>query len=40
MKEVFFYLVILLLFTLVFQAVQSAIFAIFFKKYYFAAEKA
>ena len=40
MKEVFFYLVILLLFTLVFQAIQSAIFSIFFKKYYFAAEKA
>jgi NitT/TauT family transport system permease protein len=38
MKEVFFYLVVLLLFTLVFQAVQSAFFATFFKKYYFAAE--
>jgi NitT/TauT family transport system permease protein len=38
MKEVFFYLVVLLLFTLIFQAVQSAVFATFFKKYYFAAE--
>jgi NitT/TauT family transport system permease protein len=38
MKEVFFYLVVLLAFTLVFQAVQSAVFSIFFKKYYFAAE--
>jgi NitT/TauT family transport system permease protein len=38
MKEVFFYLVVLLVFTLVFQAIQSAVFSVFFKKYYFAAE--
>lgn len=38
MKEVFFYLVVLLLFTLAFQAIQSALFAIFFRKYFFAAE--
>lgn len=35
MKEVFFYLMVLLGFTLVFQAALSVIFAIFFKKYFF-----
>ena len=38
MKEVFFYLVILLGITLVFQAIQSTIVSIFFRKYYYAAE--
>ena len=38
MKEVFFYLVVLLLFTLLFQALQSAVFGIFLKKYFYTAE--
>jgi ABC-type nitrate/sulfonate/bicarbonate transport system permease component len=36
MKEVFFYLVILLLFTLVFQACQSMCFSVFLKKYFYS----
>lgn len=38
MKELFFYLVVLLLFTLLFQALQSAVFGVFFKKYFYPAE--
>jgi len=38
MKAVFFYLVVLLVFTLVYDALQSAIFTVFFKKYFYAAE--
>lgn len=35
MKEVFFYLLVLLLFTLVFQALQSFLFSTLLKKYYY-----
>ena len=37
MKEVFFYLLLLLIFTLLFQAVQTAFFTTFFKKYSYPA---
>jgi ABC-type nitrate/sulfonate/bicarbonate transport system permease component len=36
MKEVFFYLLILLVFSLLFQAVQSILFSLFFSKYTYA----
>jgi NitT/TauT family transport system permease protein len=36
MKEVFFYLLILLVFSLLFQAAQSILFSVFFRKYYYA----
>lgn len=36
MKEVFFYLMVLLLFTLAFQALQSLFFSLFLKKYFYA----
>jgi len=35
MKEVFFYLLVLMLFTLLFQALQSSVFSTFLRKYYF-----
>lgn len=36
MKEVFFYLLVLMVFTLMFQALQSTIFSIFLRKYYYS----
>jgi ABC-type nitrate/sulfonate/bicarbonate transport system permease component len=35
MQEVFFYLLVLLSFTLVFQAAQSAFFSLFLQKYFY-----
>jgi ABC-type nitrate/sulfonate/bicarbonate transport system permease component len=36
MKEVFFYLLVLLVFTLIVQALQSFVFSVFLKKYFYA----
>jgi NitT/TauT family transport system permease protein len=36
MNEVFFYLIILLLFTLIFHSLQSLVFSLFLKKYFYA----
>lgn len=36
MKEVFFYLLVLMIFTLIFQAVQHLFFSMFYRKYFYA----